>query len=99
VNSGNGFLFISHTGDIFPSGFLPIAAGNARRDRLDTIYRESPLFRDLRRPSGYQGICGICEYNAICGGSRSRAFAMTGNYLASDPWCAYRPAKMSITPA
>ena len=97
VNSGNGFLFISHTGDIFPSGFLPITAGNVRRDRLDAIYRESPLFLQLRRPSGYEGVCGICEYNAICGGSRSRAFAMTGNYLASDPWCAYRPAKKSVT--
>jgi AdoMet-dependent heme synthase len=97
VNSGNGFMFISHTGDIFPSGFLPITAGNVRNDRLAAIYRESPLFLDLRRPAGYEGICGICEYNAICGGSRSRAYAMTGNYLASDPWCAYRPAKKSVT--
>ena len=96
VNSGNGFLFISHTGEIFPSGVLPIAAGNVRRDRLATVYRESPLFQELRRPSSYEGICGVCEYNAICGGSRSRAFATTGNYLASDPWCAYRPAKMRV---
>lgn len=93
VNSGNGFLFISHAGDIFPSGFLPITAGNVRKDRLTDIYRNSPIFRQLRRPSEFEGICGICEYNTICGGSRSRAFNMTGNFLASDPWCAYRPAK------
>ena len=59
------------------------------------IYRNSPLFRQLRRPADFEGICGACEYNTICGGSRSRAFALTGNFLASDPWCAYRPAKKS----
>jgi radical SAM protein len=96
VNSGNGFLFISHTGDIFPSGFLPITAGNVRRDRLADVYRDSPLFRQLRRPSEYDGVCGFCEYNMICGGSRSRAFALTGNFLASDPWCIYQPAKKSV---
>jgi AdoMet-dependent heme synthase len=96
VNAGNGFLFVSHAGEIFPSGFLPISAGNLRRDRLDTVYREAPLFRQLRRPSGFQGVCGVCEFNSFCGGSRSRAFALTGNFLASDPWCSYRPAKNGV---
>lgn len=96
VNAGNGFLFVSHAGEIFPSGFLPISAGNLRRDRLDTVYREAPLFRQLRRPSGFQGVCGVCEFNSFCGGSRSRAFALTGNFLASDPWCSYRPAKNDV---
>jgi len=91
VNSGNGFLFISHTGEIYPSGFLPIPAGNVRSDRIADIYRGSDLFRSLRRPQDLHGPCGRCEYNAICGGSRSRAYALSGDPLASDPWCAYAP--------
>jgi radical SAM protein len=95
VNSGNGFMFISHTGEIYPSGFLPISAGHVRRDRLDDIYRDAPLFRELRRPASFAGVCGLCDFNMICGGSRSRALALTGNHLASDPWCLYQPASMS----
>ena len=93
VNSGNGFLFIAHNGDVFPSGFLPVRAGSVRTGSLASIYRDSEIFRSLRRPAGFKGICGVCEFNAVCGGSRSRAFALTGDYLATDPWCAYRPAK------
>lgn len=95
VNSGNGFMFISHTGEIYPSGFLPISAGNVRRDRLADVYRDAPLFRELRRPASFQGVCGACEFNTICGGSRSRALALTGNHLASDPWCLYQPSRES----
>jgi radical SAM protein len=91
VNSGNGFLFVSHTGDLFPSGFLPVCGGNIRDHSLASIYQDSDLFRQLRRPWEYKGVCGICEFNTICGGSRSRAYAITGDYLESDPWCAYRP--------
>lgn len=91
VNAGNGFAFISFHGNIFPSGFLPLAAGNVRRDKLSDVYRNSPLFRDLRDVSKLKGICGRCEYKEICGGSRSRAFAMTGDYLAAEPWCVYEP--------
>jgi radical SAM protein len=95
VNSGNGFLFISHTGEVYPSGFLPLSAGNVRGKTLKEMYRESELFLSLRRPEGFRGVCGVCEFNAICGGSRSRAFALTGDYLESDPWCAYRPSAMA----
>jgi radical SAM protein len=91
VNAGNGFLFVSHTGQVFPSGFLPISAGSIRDKPLAWLYRESPLFRQLRRPHEFKGVCGICEFNQICGGSRSRAYALCGDHLASDPWCAYRP--------
>jgi radical SAM protein len=91
VNAGNGFAFVSHTGEVFPSGFLPLAAGNVRRQPLAEIYRESALFRALRDPDALQGRCGRCEYRRICGGSRSRAFALTGSYLATDPWCGYQP--------
>jgi radical SAM protein len=91
VNAGNGFLFVSHRGEIFPSGFLPRAAGNVRRDSLAEVYRTSPLFRTLRDPGLLKGRCGVCEYSDICGGSRSRTLALTGDPLASDPWCAYVP--------
>ena len=92
VNSGKGFLFISHQGEVFPSGFLPIGVGNVRDSRLVSLYRESELFRELRSPELLKGICGHCEFNRVCGGSRSRAYALTGDYLAADPWCAYRPS-------
>jgi radical SAM protein len=91
VNAGNGFAFVSHTGEVYPSGFLPLRAGNVREQSLAEIYRTSPLFRTLRDPDALLGRCGRCEYRQICGGSRSRAYALTGNYLATDPWCGYEP--------
>ena len=91
VNAGNGFLFVSHQGDILPSGFLPLPVANVRSARLSDAYRYSTLFRLLRTPSMLEGRCGRCRYSEICGGSRSRAFALTGDPLQSDPWCAYRP--------
>ena len=96
INAGNGFLFVSHRGEVFPSGFLPLAAGTVRRQRLDWIYRYSPLFRALRSPEQFKGVCGVCEYGTICGGSRSRAYALTGNFLASDPWCGFRPGRRTL---
>lgn len=92
VNAGNGFLFISHQGEIFPSGFLPQSAGSVRSETLAHAYRHHELFVHLRRPTAFRGRCGRCEFAEICGGSRSRAFALTGDPLASDPWCAYEPA-------
>ncbi len=91
VNSGRGFVFISHTGTVHPSGFLPLAAGNVREQPLPQIYRESELFVGLRKPDEFSGKCGRCEFNVVCGGSRSRAYAVTGDPFASDPWCAYQP--------
>jgi radical SAM protein len=91
VNDGKGFIFVSHRGDVFPSGFLPISAGNVRRDRLVDLYRRSPLFRDLRSPWKLGGKCGECAFQAVCGGSRARAYATSGDYLAEDPACAYQP--------
>ncbi len=93
VNAGNGFMFVAYNGDVFPSGFLPVAAGNVRERSPGEIYRESPVFRALRAPESFHGKCGICEYRDICGGSRSRAFALTGDYLASEPWCVFEPPR------
>ena len=91
VNDGNGFLFISHIGDIQPSGFLPITAGNVRSDDVVDIYRNHPLFKDLRNPNKIKGKCGVCEFRDVCGGQRGRAYGVTGDYLESDPACAYEP--------
>lgn len=91
INAGNGFVFISHLGEVFPSGFLPISAGNVKRKSLVDIYRDSPLFRSLRDPEQLQGRCGVCEFREVCAGSRSRAFATAGSPLAEDPFCAYQP--------
>jgi AdoMet-dependent heme synthase len=94
VSDGRGFIFISHTGEIYPSGFLPLSAGNVRRDSLVDVYRNSSLFRILRDPAGRHGKCGNCEYCKICGGSRARAYAATGDYLAQDPRCIYQPSAL-----
>ncbi len=91
VSDGKGFVFVSHQGEIFPSGFLPVTGGNVLRESLTDVYRNSDLFRTLRDTTQREGKCGICEYQKICGGSRSRAFALTGNYLAEDPRCVYQP--------
>jgi radical SAM protein len=97
VNAGNGFLFVSHRGEVFPSGFLPVAAGSVRERHLADIYRNAPLLRALREPDLLKGRCGYCEFRQICGGSRSRAFALTGDPFATDPWCAYQPARPDTT--
>jgi radical SAM protein len=99
MNSGNGFVFISHIGEIYPSGFLPVVAGNVRTDSLVDIYRHHPLFLDLRNPDKLQGRCGRCEYRTICAGSRARAYGVTGNYLAEDPFCGYVPEVEPAMPA
>ena len=91
LNDGKGFVFISHKGEVFPSGFLPLSAGSIREQPLETIYRESPLFRNLRDVSQLEGKCGACEFKQICGGSRARAYALTGNPLGEEPCCAYVP--------
>jgi radical SAM protein len=91
VNAGNGFVFVSHVGEIFPSGFLPLSVGNVRRTSLADAYRSSAVLQQLRRPEELKGRCGRCEYRSICGGSRSRAYALTGDPLETDPWCAYEP--------
>jgi radical SAM protein len=91
VNDGKGFMFISHVGNVYPSGFLPIHAGNVRETPLAEIYREAPIFKALRDTSKLEGKCGACEFKEICGGSRARAYALTGDPLAAEPCCIYQP--------
>jgi len=91
VNDGKGFMFISHVGNVYPSGFLPIHAGNVKQTPLSDIYRNAPIFKALRDTSQLEGKCGACEYKEICGGSRARAYALTGDPLAEEPCCVYQP--------
>lgn len=91
VNDGKGFMFISHVGNVYPSGFLPIHAGNIRETPLADIYRNAPIFKSLRDTSKLEGKCGACEYKEICGGSRARAYALTGDPLSQEPCCIYQP--------
>jgi radical SAM protein len=89
TNDGRGVMFISHIGEIFPSGFLPVECGRFPRDSVVHTYQHSPLFVDLRDPAKLKGKCGVCHYRDICGGSRARAFGLTGDPLAAEPDCAY----------
>jgi len=92
IRDGHGIVFISNQGDICPAGFLPLTLGNVRNDQLQDIYRNAPMFKALHNPNLFKGKCGYCEFRALCGGSRARAFAATGDALASDPFCHYEPA-------
>jgi radical SAM protein len=93
VNDGKGLVFVSHTGEVYPSGFLPVRAGNVRDRSLVDIYRNAALFRELRDASLLKGKCGRCEYRLVCGGNRGRAYAMTGDYLAEEAMCVYEPGR------
>jgi radical SAM protein with 4Fe4S-binding SPASM domain len=94
INDGKGFVFVSHTGEVFPSGFLPVSAGNVRKRRLGYLYRHSPLFLSLRDTKNLKGKCGICEFREICGGSRARAYATTGDMFAQEPCCVWQPRQL-----
>jgi radical SAM protein len=92
LNDGKGVVYVSHTGEVYPSGFLPLSAGNILWEPLSEIYYNSPLFRSLRDSSQLRGKCGRCEFNDECGGSRARAYAVSHDVLAEEPRCAYVPA-------
>ncbi len=91
VTDGDGFMFVSHTGDIFPSGFLPVSAGNVRTHDVVQTYQQAPLFLALRDRGNLKGKCGVCNFRPVCGGSRARAYATMGDYLEAEPYCAYVP--------
>jgi radical SAM protein len=97
VNAGDGFVFVSLLGEVFPSGYLPVSAGNIRTTHLNEIYQHSPLFQSLRNKADLKGRCGECEFNPVCGGSRSRAYATTGDALAEEPYCSYQPGSFPFS--
>jgi radical SAM protein with 4Fe4S-binding SPASM domain len=95
VNDGKGCVFVSHVGDVYPSALFPLTTANVREARLADVYRRSRLFRALRDERRLEGRCGRCPFRSLCGGSRARALAVTGNFLAEDPACAYKPPRMA----
>lgn len=95
TRDGRGIVFVNYRGEVHPSGFLPVSAGDVRSRPLARLYRESPLFQKLRSAEGFGGRCGACPYRHLCGGSRARAFAATGDPLAEDPACAYDPLQVA----
>jgi heme b synthase len=92
---GKEFAFISHVGKVQICGFLEIECGDLKREDLDfrRIWRTSDVFRRMRDVDGYHGKCGVCEFRRLCGGCRARAFAMTGDDLAAEPFCVYQPRR------
>ena len=89
--AGTGICFISHLGEVFPCGYLPVQAGNLRHQTFSAIWESAPIFAELRDPNRLEGKCGACEYRTICGGCRARAFGQTGRYLGEEPFCNYLP--------
>jgi radical SAM protein len=95
IRDGNGIMFVSSTGEVSPSGFLPIAAGDVRKSDPVEIYRTAPLFVSLRHASDFHGRCGVCSFRQVCGGSRARAWAASGDPLGEDPLCAFEPERQA----
>jgi len=95
VGDGKGVMFVGHTGEIYPAGFLPLGCGRFPTDSVVDVYQRHPTFRSLRDPDQFGGKCGVCEYRHICGGSRARAYAVSGDPLAEEPDCVYTPVGTS----
>lgn len=89
--AGTGVAFISHRGEVFPCGYLPVEAGNVRHDAFATVWQDSPVFKQLREPDLLSGKCGLCEFKRVCSGCRARAYGMTGDMLGEEPFCTYQP--------
>jgi AdoMet-dependent heme synthase len=87
--AGTAVCFVSHEGDVFPCGYLPVTAGNIRRQRFHDIWTDADVFHRLRDPHALNGKCGVCRFQSICAGCRARAYGTTGNYLAEEPFCVY----------
>jgi len=90
ITDGRGIMFVSHNGLIYPAGFLPLECGRFPQDSVVETYQHHPTFKALQNPDNYKGICGVCEYRYVCGGSRARAFAVTGDPLEAEPDCCYQ---------
>lgn len=97
--AADGYCFISYRGDVMPCGYFPVVAGNVRRQPFEEIYLESPLFRSLRDLDRLEGKCGVCEFRRVCGGCRARAYSLTGNFLAEEPYCVHEPRALAGTSA
>jgi radical SAM protein with 4Fe4S-binding SPASM domain len=95
--AGTGMCFISHKGELYPCGYLPVKAGDLTHQSFEEIWTESPVLQELRDPNLLKGKCGICEFRHICLGCRARAYGMTGDYLAEEPFCIYSPTVVNAS--
>ncbi len=96
VGDGKGVMFVGHIGQIYPAGFLPLSCGRFPNDSVVDVYQNHPTFRALRDPDRFKGRCGVCEYRYVCGGSRARAYAVTGDPLETEPDCVYMPGRKTV---
>jgi heme b synthase len=94
--AGTGVAFVSHRGEVFPCGYLPVEAGNVREQTFGDVWFDSPLFAEMREPDLLEGKCGICQFKSLCSGCRARAYGVTGNYMAEEPFCAYQPETRQV---
>lgn len=94
--AGTGVFFLSHKGKVQPCGYLPVEAGDVKKQTVQQIWDESPVFLKLRDQSQLEGKCGVCEYQNVCMGCRARAYYETGNMMAEEPYCIYQPSSVSI---
>ena len=92
--AGTGVCFVSHKGEVFPCGYLPVSAGSVHKENLADIWQNAPIFHALRNPDLLKGKCGVCEFRQVCGGCRARAYGMTGDYMAEEPFCTYQPVAL-----
>jgi radical SAM protein with 4Fe4S-binding SPASM domain len=89
--AGSAVCFISHQGEVYPCGYLPVPAGDLRREKFRDVWEHARIFEELREPDLLEGKCGVCEFKRVCLGCRARAFGFTGDYLAEEPFCIYEP--------
>jgi heme b synthase len=89
--AGSGVCFVSHAGEVYPCGYLPVSAGNVRERHFREIWEDAEVFRILRDDANLRGKCGYCEYRRVCMGCRARAYGCTGDYLGPEPYCVYEP--------
>ena len=94
--AGTGVCFISHEGEVYPCGYLPVVAGDLRKQTFADIWENSQVFHELRDTSALKGKCGCCEFRNVCMGCRARAFAATGNFMDEEPFCVYQPRTSSL---
>jgi radical SAM protein with 4Fe4S-binding SPASM domain len=93
--AGTGVCFLSFDGEVFPCGYLPAIAGDVKKQPFSEIWNNSKVFADLRDTSKLEGKCGCCEFRNVCMGCRARAYAVDGNYMASEPFCVYQPKALA----
>lgn len=92
--AGQTICLVDAFGEVHPCSYMEQSAGNVMRTPFREIWERSPLLLSLRDFDGYGGRCGQCEFRNVCGGCRARAYSITGDLLAEEPFCDYVPLRM-----